>query len=163
MGYFSLLSGHFSGAVQKWMRGTFGRLISSSWNTFWSGNYMVGWTIQVSRYIHSHNIFIIILWAVEGISLRPVRHILPIIPYLDIFWSSPRLGLNSLNHIFSRSINSSSGYLWKNWDHGWVEKTTAYNIPMWCRHFLQQTICGEHPLKATWTNIPILNQFPDFH
>ena len=115
---------------------------------------MVGWTIQVSRDIHSNNILIIILWDVASNFLRPVRHILPIIPYLDNFWSSPRLGLISLNHGFGRSINSSLGSLWKNWDHGWVEKTTAYNIPMWCRHFLQQTICGGHPLKATWINIP---------
>ena len=34
------------------------------------------------------------------ISLRPFMHILPIIPYLDNFLSSPRLGLISLNHIF---------------------------------------------------------------
>ena len=37
--------------------------------------------------------------------------ILPIIPYLDNFLSSPRLGLISLNHSFGRSINSSSRFL----------------------------------------------------
>ena len=114
--------------------------------------------------IHTQNIFIIILWVVVIISLRPIRHILTIIPYLDNFLSSPRLGLISLNHSFGRSINSSLGScLWTNWDHGWVEKIAVYNIPMWCGNFLQQTICGRHPLKATWTNIPILCQFLDFH
>ena len=124
---------------------------------------MVGCTIQHSRDPHSQNILIIILWDVAGISLRPVRNILPIIPYLDNFLSSPKLGLISLNHIFGRSINSSSMSLWTNWDHGWVEKTTSYNIDMWCEIFLQHTICGGHPLKATWTNIPKLSQFPNFN
>ena len=118
---------------------------------------MVGFTIQHSRDTHSQNIFIIILWAVAGISLRLVMQILPILPYLVNFWSSPSLGLISLNHIFGRSINSSSGSLWTKWDHGWVEKTTYYTIPMCCWNFIQHIICGRHPLKATWTNIPILN------
>ena len=97
--------------------------------------------MQVSRYLHSHNIFIIILWDVAGISLRPFRYILPIIPYLVNFWSSPRLGLISLNHNFCRSINYSSVSIWTKWDHGSVDKTIAYNIPMCCGHFLQQRIC----------------------
>ena len=115
---------------------------------------MVGCTIQDSRDPQSHNIFIVLLWAVAGISLRPFRHISPIIPYLDNFWSSPRLVLISLNHIFGRSINSSSGScLWTNWDHGWVDKTTPYNIPMWCRHFIQQTICSHSLNHLTKTLI----------
>ena len=118
---------------------------------------MVGCTIQHSRDPHSRNILIIILWAMVGISISPVRHILPIIPHMVNFWSSPRLGLISLNKSFCRSINSSLGSLWTNWDHGWVEKKTAYNIPMCCGNFLQHTICGGHPLKATWTNFPLSN------
>ena len=51
-------------------------------------NDMVGCTIQHSRDPHSQNILIIILWGVAGISQRPVMHILPIIPYLDNFWSN---------------------------------------------------------------------------
>ena len=78
---------------------------------FGQDNDMVGCNIQQSRYPHSQNIFIINLWVVAGISLRPVRHILPINPYLDNFWSSPRLGLISLNHSCGKSINSSSGFL----------------------------------------------------
>ena len=116
-----------------------------------------------SLVIYTHNIFIIILWAVLGISLSLDRHILPIIPYLDNFLSSPRLGLISLNHSFGRSINCSLGSLWTKWDHGWVEKIASYNIPKCFMHFLQQNICGRHPLNPTWTNFPILSQFSDFH
>ena len=116
---------------------------------FGQDNDLVGCTIQHYRYPHSQNIFIIILWAVACISQRPVRHILPIIPYLDNFLSSPRLGLISLNNIFGSSINSSLESLWTNWDHGWVEKKTSYNIPMCYGNFIQQTICRGHPPKAT--------------
>ena len=75
---------------------------------FGQANYMVGCTIQESRDPQSHNNFIIILWAMAGNSLSPVRQILPIIPYLDNFWSSPRLGLisvkNSFLHVFAGLI-----------------------------------------------------------
>ena len=87
------------------------------------------------------------LWCT--ISLRPVRHILPIIPYLDNFISSPMLGLISLNQSCGRPINSTSGSIWTKWDHGWVEKTTTYNIPMCCGHFLEQSICGGHYLQQS--------------
>ena len=75
--------------------------------------YMVGCTIYECRDIYSHNICNIILWVMAGISLRPVRNILPIIPYLDNFLSSPRLGLISLNHSFGKSIKFSSVSLWR--------------------------------------------------
>ena len=78
---------------------------------FRQDNDMVGYTIQHSRDPHSQNIFIIIQWVVEGISLSLVRNILPIIPYLNIFLSSPRLGLIYLNHSCGKSINSSSRFL----------------------------------------------------
>ena len=76
---------------------------------------MVGCTIQHSRDPHPQNIFIIIQWAVACISIRLVRHILPVIPYLDKFLSSPMLGLISLNHTCGRPINSTSGSLMTNW------------------------------------------------
>ena len=68
---------------------------------------MVGCTIQHSRDPHSHNIFIIILWAVAGISLRSFMQNLPIIPYLENFLSSPRLGLISLSHSFCSFCRSN--------------------------------------------------------
>ena len=83
---FSLLGKHFSGAVQIWLRGTLEDWYIRTERIFGQDNYMVGCNIQEHRDIHSHNIIVIILWVVEGISLRPVRHILPIIPYLDNFY-----------------------------------------------------------------------------
>ena len=78
--------------------------IQNVWKTsYYSLLDMVGFTIQHSRDPHSQNICIIILWLVEGISIRPVMQILPIIPYLDNFLSSPRLGLISLNHILKET------------------------------------------------------------
>ena len=135
--------------------------------TIWKTSYyslldMVGCTIQHSRDPNSQNIFISILWAVVGISLSPVRHILPIIPYLVNFSSSPRLGLISLNHSFGRSINSSSGSLWKNWDHGWVEKQHPTVSPCGMGIFFNKPFVVGILLRLLGPIFPHLANFPIF-
>ena len=48
---FSLLGGHSSRAVQIWLRGTFGRLISSYWKNFWWCEWY-GWIHHTTLYIY---------------------------------------------------------------------------------------------------------------
>ena len=81
----SNLGGHFTGIVQMKVRGAFGRLYLTPQSLFWKYETMVGCTNQYNRPYHFKIFFLIILWEVAHISLRPLRMILPIIPYLGQF------------------------------------------------------------------------------